>query len=73
MKEIPLTKTTFYAVIEVLKKESFTQNLYALQDVLEKSPLTKEGSQLIQFFDRLRSSQPHEQLGLFEGIEPRVK
>ena len=67
MKEIPLTKTTFYAVIEVLKKESFTQNLYALQDVLEKSPLTKEGSQLIQFFDRLRSSQPHEQLGLLKG------
>ena len=58
--ELPLTKMTFQAVTEVINKDSLIHNLQALQDLLLKSPLTKEGNQLLKFLDGLSSSQQKE-------------
>ena len=60
MNELPLTKMTFQAVTEVINKDSLINNLQALQDLLLKSPLTKEGNQLLKFLDGLSSSQQKE-------------
>ena len=60
MNELTLTKITFQAVTEVINKDSLINNLQALQDLLLKSPLTKEGNQLLKFLDGLSSSQQKE-------------
>ena len=60
MKELPLTKMTFQSVTEVSNKDSVINQLQALQELLLKSPLTQEGSQLLKFLDRLSSSQQKE-------------
>jgi hypothetical protein len=60
MKELPLTKMTLQSVTEVSNKDSVINQLQTLKELLLKSPLTQEGSQLLKFLDRLSLSQQKE-------------
>ena len=60
MKELPLTKMTLQSVTEVNNKDSVINQLQTLKELLLKSPLTQEGSQLLKFLDRLSLSQQKE-------------
>ena len=57
MKEYPLTKLSFQAITEVMNKDSMINQLQALQELLLKTPLTKQGIPLLNFLERLNSSQ----------------
>ena len=65
MKELPLTKMTLQSVTEVSNKDSLINQLQTLKELLLKSPLTKEGSQLLKFLDRLSLSQQKEPFDSF--------
>ena len=65
MKEYPLTKMTLQSVTEVSNKDSVINQLQTLKELLLKSPLTQEGSQLLKFLDRLSSSQQKESFPSF--------